>query len=160
MYPKLLTIKELLDIIQLIKELLDIKLLEGLKMKTIKGKYFYGNEISDYGQQHGRVDYRTLAKAFDAVYAGDITKLFYSTINGEYSEPELYNGSDYNNEDDYYYDIFQYYIISAGGAQVLQYWTDEIVYYLPALDMYVWAVTHCGTSWDYVLTDIKVDAEE
>lgn len=120
-------------------------------------KYFYGNEVSSYGVEHNRVDYRTLAKCFDAVLCNDIKKLFYSTINNEYNEVELYNGSDYNEEDDYYYDIFQYFIIDNNGAEILKDYTDEIVYYIPVLDMYVWGVTHCGTSWDYVLTDIKID---
>ena len=31
----------------------------------------------------------------------------------------------------------------------------EIVYYSEELDLYIWGVTHYGTSWDYVLTDIK-----
>ena len=34
--------------------------------------------------------------------------------------------------------------------------TDEIVYYNEELDMYVWGITHYGTSWDYVLTDIAI----
>lgn len=38
----------------------------------VHGKYFYGNEVSEYGQEHGYVDYRTLAKAFDAVMNNDI----------------------------------------------------------------------------------------
>ena len=130
-----------------------------MKNKTINSNYFYGNEVSQYGQQHGYVDYATLAKAFDAVLCNDIVKLFYSTINSEYNEPELINGTDYNEEEDYYYDIYQYYIISAGGADILQSWTDEIVYYIPALDMYVWGVCHFGTSWNYVLTDIKISKE-
>ena len=54
-------------------------------------------------------------------------------------------------------EIFQYYIISNSGKDILTYHTDEIVYYLPTLDSYVWGVTHYGTSWDYVLTDIKID---
>ena len=123
-------------------------------------KYFYGHEISSYGVENNRVDYRTLAKCFDAVLCNDITKLFYSTINDEYNEIEYYNGTDYNEEDDYYYDIFQYYIISSYGAEILERYTDEIVYYLPAIDIYVWGVTHFGTSWDYVLTDIKINEEE
>lgn len=122
-------------------------------------KYFYGNEISDYGVQNNRVDYRTLAKCFDAVLCNDITKLFYSTINNEYNEVELYNGMDYNEEEDYYEDIYQYYIISSYGAEILEHYTDEIVYYLPSIDVYVWGVTHFGTSWDYVLTNIKIDEE-
>lgn len=132
-------------------------------MKTIKGKYFYGNEISQYGQQNGYVDYRTLAKAFDAVMVNDITKLFYCDINGEWSEPEYYNGSEYwtdDNGNDCYNEIYQYYIVDQYGADLLQAWTDEIVLYLPALDMYIWGVTHFGTSWDYVLTDIKIETEE
>lgn len=161
-------------------------------------KYFYGNEISDYGVQHNRVDYRTLAKCFDGVLCNDITKLFYSDINGEFNEPEQINGyidnSDVINElneqideltaqlddgdgdalqeqidalqeqidelqreQDEQPEIFQYYIISWQGAQLLQDLTDEIIYYLPAIDVYIWGVTHYGTSWDYVLTDIKID---
>ena len=122
-------------------------------------KYFFGNEISSYGVQNNRVDYKALAASFDAVLCNDITKLFYSTINNEYSEAELYNGYDYNNEEDNYYDIYQYYIISERGAVLLKDYTDEIVYYIPVLDMYIWGVTHFGTSWDYVLTDIKINEE-
>lgn len=57
-------------------------------------------------------------------------------------------------------EIFQYFIISDNGAEILKDYTDEIVYYVPALDCYVWGVTHYGTSWDYVLTDIKIEVEE
>ena len=122
-------------------------------------KYFYGNEISAYGVKNNRVDYRALAKSFDAVLCNDITKLFYSTINNEYNEIEYYNGNDYNEEEDYYYDVYQYYVISSYGAEILERYTNEIVYYLPAIDIYVWGVTHFGTSWDYVLTDIKINKE-
>ena len=54
-------------------------------------------------------------------------------------------------------DIYQYYIISDAGYNVLKYHTNEIVWYVPALDVYVWGVTHWGTSWDYVLTNIKIE---
>ena len=57
-------------------------------------------------------------------------------------------------------EIFQYFVISGYGAQILQELTDEIVYYLPIIDCYVWGVTHWGTSWDYVLTDIPVEIEQ
>ena len=61
--------------------------------------------------------------------------------------------------EEYYYDVFQYYIISDNGARILSDYTNEIVWYNEKLDMYVWGVTHCGTSWDYVLTDIKIEKE-
>lgn len=124
-----------------------------------KSKYFYGNAISEYGLKNGYVDYRTLAKSFDAVMCNDITKLFYATVNNEYNEVELVNGCDYDDENDYYYDIFQYFIIDHNGYDILTELTDEIVYYIPVLDMYIWGVTHLGTSWDYVLTDIKIDLD-
>ena len=54
-------------------------------------------------------------------------------------------------------EIFQYYIISDAGAQILEDWTNEIVFYNEELDMYVWGVTHWGTAWNYVLTDIKLN---
>ena len=40
-------------------------------------KYYYGNAISDYGMEHGYVDYATLAKCFDAVLNNDIMSLTY-----------------------------------------------------------------------------------
>jgi hypothetical protein len=57
-------------------------------------------------------------------------------------------------------EIFQYYIISDDGADILKRETNEIVYYNEELDMYVWGVTHWGTSWDHVLTDIPLEKEE
>ena len=68
---------------------------------------------------------------------------------------ELENGGE-TDEDDEYYEIYQWYIISDAGARFLEEYTDEIVYYNEDLDMYLWGITHFGTSWDYVLTDIKL----
>ena len=53
-------------------------------------------------------------------------------------------------------EVFQWYIVDEGGARLLQD-IDQIVYYNEKLNVYLWGVTHCGTSWDYVLTDIKID---
>lgn len=62
-------------------------------------------------------------------------------------------------EQDNQQEIFQYFIISDYGAEILQTWTDEIVYYIDYLDIYIWGVTHYGTSWDYVLTNIKIEKD-
>jgi len=56
-------------------------------------------------------------------------------------------------------EIFQYYIVSDNGASILEEY-NEIVFYNETLDMYVWGVTHFGTSWDYVLTDIPCEIDE
>ena len=116
-----------------------------------RSKYFYGNEISKYGMENGFVDYRTLAKSFDSVLANNII----AKTDRDYWE--CVNGCEYDEETDEFVEIFQYYIISAQGASILEELTDEIVFYNFDLDMYVWGVTHFGTSWDYVLTNIKVE---
>lgn len=61
------------------------------------------------------------------------------------------------NEQDEQPEIFQYYIISDAGARTLEE-INEIVFYNEVLDMYVWGVTHWGTSWDYVLTSVPCNA--
>lgn len=122
-------------------------------MMTMKTNYFYGNKVSDYGIKHGYVDYRTLAKSFDAVLNNDII-----SKTQDIGYWELVSGCDYDEETDSYTDIFQYYIVSDEGARILDD-CDEIVFYNEELDMYVWGVTHWGTSWDYVLTDIKIEKD-
>lgn len=61
------------------------------------------------------------------------------------------------NEQDNDPEVFQWFIVDDWGARLLQQETDEIVYYNETLDMYLWGVTHYGTSWDYVLTSIAID---
>ena len=60
------------------------------------------------------------------------------------------------NEQDNDPDVFQWFIVDNFGARLLQD-INEIVYYNETLDMYLWGVTHYGTSWNYVLTSIKID---
>lgn len=54
-------------------------------------------------------------------------------------------------------EIFQYYIVDDNGANLIQEYTTDPLFYCEAVDMYIWGVTHYGTSWDYVLTDIKCE---
>lgn len=118
----------------------------------MKTKYFYGNEISQYGMENGYVDYRTLANSFNHVRNNDIIPNT-SDIGYWY----IVNGNEYDEETYTYTEIFQYYIIDYSGFQILSKMTNEIVFYNESLDMYVWGVTHYGTAWDYVLTDIEIN---
>ena len=68
--------------------------------------------------------------------------------------------SELEREQDEQPDIYQYYIISHRGADILIDYTNEIVYYLPALDCYIWGITHFGTGWTHVLTNIKIELSE
>lgn len=106
-------------------------------------KYYYGNEISFYGMEHGYVDYLTLSKAFDNVHNDEMIKHgLWEQIGGVLGDDD---------------EIFQYYIISPQGADILMEDTNEVVFYNEDYDMYLWGVTHFGTAWDYVLTDIAIN---
>ena len=122
-------------------------------MATMKlhTKYFYGNEVSEEGQKYNRLDYGTLAKSFNHVMANDIMS---KTANIGYWD--LVSGSYYDEETDSFTDIYQLFIVDSQGAEILEE-CNEIVYYNEELDMYVWGVTHYGTSWDYVLTDVPIN---
>lgn len=74
------------------------------------------------------------------------------------AEWKLVNGVDYDEETEEFIEIYQDFIISHQGYDILSEYTDEIVYYNETLDLYVWGVTHQGTPWDYALTDIKIES--
>lgn len=76
-------------------------------------------------------------------------------INYEVDYWELENGTDYDEENDYYYDIYQYYILDDNDAERLKENTNEIIYYNSELDLYLLGVTHFGSSWRIVASDFK-----
>lgn len=123
---------------------------KGLAKMTREMKLYgnraYGEEVSKYGLEHGYLDYRTLAKILEDTILNNTvraeTMCDWEIVNGEFKEM-----------------IFQDYIISESGYRFLAEYTDEIVFYNEKLDLYIWGVTHFGTSWDYVLTDIKLVKE-
>ena len=141
-------------------------------------EFFYGSRISDYGIKNGYVDYGTLSRAFDAVLNNEVMEktieigyweiengsvFYYENSRGDtISETDYYDLSPEDQEDyfEHYNEVFQYYIIDENGARILEELTNEIVWYNEVLNMYMWGVTHYGTSWDYVLTDIKLDLDE
>lgn len=119
------------------------------EIKVYDGKV-YGHKVSEYGLKHGYLDYYTLSEI-----VGDCILNNSIFLEAGYENWELVSGEE---EDEYgdYYEVYQYYIITEYGAKFLEDRTDEIVYYNPNLDMYLWGITHFGTSWDYVLTDLKL----
>ena len=123
------------------------------KQLKLAGKYFCGNEISNYGKEHGFLDYDTFSRAFDHALNNSIFELGQGIGYGW----ELVNGLDFDYEEEEIIEeleVFQWYIVSDSGAQIIQDYTNEILYYHDELDIYLWGVTHWGTGWDYVLTDI------
>ena len=139
-------------------------------MVTYDGKTLYGKEISGYGLNNGYVDYKTLSDIvgnhilnneiikyevdnWEVVNGSDI-KYYDSKADDYVEESEIENWDDVEEK---YIDIFQYYIIDNWGVEILSNYTDEIIFYNEKLDVYLWGITHYGTSWDYVLTDIKIE---
>ena len=114
-------------------------------VKTImKTEYFLGEKVSSYGISHNRVDYYTLSKTFNHVLANNIWQAGFKKelIHGEVIDATA---------------VYQAFIIDENGKDILCKYTNENVYYIKELKMYLWGVTHYGTRWEYVLTDIVLN---
>ena len=123
------------------------------QLRMYDGKVF-GETVSQYGIENGYLDYRALAHIVgDCVLNNNVFEY------GGFENWELACG-DEEGEEGEYHDIYQYCIITDSGYSFLERYTDEIVYYHEELDMYLWGITHFGTSWDYVLTDIRLVGDE
>ena len=124
---------------------------------------FYINEkkLNKYEKENKRISYKTLIDYLfndSLILCNNITKLFYTDINGEYIEPILKVGQDYD-ENDEPQDIYQYFIVDFPNFNLdfmKKYCQNEIIlYYIDFLDCYILGVDHFGTGWDYVLTDFE-----
>lgn len=160
-----------------------------MKTNKLYGTTFCGNEASDYAKENGYLDYATFAKAFDAVMNNSIMENtceigYWEQENGiidnseeieeleeqiedleegfeEYTDiQEKIDELKEEHERLYNQEIFQYYIVSDQGAKMIKQYTDDPLFYNESLDMYVWGITHYGTSWKYVLTDIELNCGE
>jgi hypothetical protein len=121
--------------------------------------------IENMNKQTEEISYKELARRVgDMVMANNLRKEVYKTHefdleNGEESycykheTPEECQ-KDSDNCDFEYYDIYQEYIITAGGADYLTRNTNEIVFYNEKLDIYLWGITHFGTGWSAVFTSL------
>lgn len=117
------------------------------EMVMYGGKVF-GEEVSKYGLDHGYLDYRTLAKIVGPTILNN--DLISRCTDGVW---EIITESEER-------DIYQYYIISEDGFRFLGDFTDEIVFYNAELELFLWGITHYGTAWDHVLTNIKLKEVE
>lgn len=160
-----------------------------MKRNKLYGTTFCGNEASDYAKENGYLDYATFAKAFDAVMNNSIMENtceigYWEQENGiidnseeieeleeqiedleegfeEYTDiQEKIDELKEEQEQSYNQDIFQYYIVSDQGAEMIKQYTEDPLFYNETLDMYIWGITHYGTAWSYVLTDVKLNCKE
>lgn len=121
---------------------------EGKVLEIYNGKY-RGVVISEYGIENGELDYKSLGRIIEDYIPNDVIR---NNIDVD-EEWEIVAGKDDETGGDM---IMHEYIISEHGCAFLKEYTDELVFYNREIDVYIWAVTHTNTSWDYVLTGTKL----
>lgn len=122
----------------------------------MKKYLFIRNDLLEGRQEGDQVTYKQLIEQYvdSMIMNNEIMKETF-----EIGYWELYNGNDYNEEEDYYKDIYQYFIIDWQSAERLAEDTDEIIYYNEKLDLYLLGVTHFGTAWSGVETDYIITTD-
>ena len=100
--------------------------------------------VSDYAKEKGYLDYKTLAHMLEDLILNNTIR---EATLGEW---EIVAGN---------FDkmVMQDFIISRYGYEILKDYTNELVFYNDNLGIYIWAVCHWGTSWDYELTRTKLE---
>ena len=113
---------------------------------NLYGNKVFGVTVSDLALERGYLDYKALANILEDC-------ILNNTLRSEtFGEWEMVSGTLKEA-------ISQDFIISKYGYHILSEYTDEVVFYNERLNIYIWGVSHWGTSWEYVLTDIKLIPE-
>ncbi len=122
-------------------------------MKKLK-MYVNMEDLNEYEKEHNKISYRRL---IDRISNG--IWLFNNAPELSEYDFEYEVNSDYDEETDEYIDIYQYYLIDINSYTIEKLQdlkcNDVIIAWSEKLGEYVLMVDHCGTSWDYVLTDIE-----
>lgn len=127
-------------------------------------------KMGDYEKEQGYASYRTIVERFigDIVLCNNIVDIdgnvgffesnikYYNENDEEITEEEYLNDDNaYANEDTP--EFYQYYLCNVGQWEKEQLQKMGIYLdYSNVLDCDVLCVDHWGTSWDYVLTDVKL----
>ena len=128
-------------------------------------------KMGEYEKENGYASYRTIVEYFigDIVLCNNITEIDESVYDNLPIEEIYYNENDekiteeeYYNNDNAYCDnsapeIYQYYLCHVSDYEKKQCEKAGLILsYSDKLDCDVLCVDHYGTSWDYVLTDVKL----
>ena len=127
----------------------------------MKEENIFISALKNYiGEEKDSISYGTLTSFIftDMILCNNIEK--YS------NNWELELGEEYNEEEEEYIDIYQYYIVDVDTWRLEKYKeylqetnkpSDLILWYDNELDIYILGVSHCGTSWSYVPTNIEIN---
>jgi hypothetical protein len=109
----------------------------------------------DYAEYDRELTGKTIRCNYDQIFPAGAQMILCNEIPSAF--PELWdymeNGDVYDEETDEYSEIYQFYIINNMTAERLKESTDEIIFYIEKLDLYVLGVTHWGTAWSHVGAD-------
>lgn len=110
-------------------------------------------DLNEYERENNRISYKRLIERIGNTW------LFNQAPTLSNYDFEFVLNSDYDEENDEYVEIYQYYLINIDNytLELLQKnnCTDLIIAWSETLEEYILCVDHFGTSWDYVLTDIE-----
>lgn len=142
-------------------------------MKNEKIALLKNEKMGDYEKEQGRASYRTIISYFigDIVLCNNIVEIdesvYYNMIQEDNTKYYNEDGEEIS-EDEYYEDdnayaennqpeIYQYYLCNISDWEKEQLQKAGIILsYSDMLDCDVLCVDHFGTSWDYVLTGVKL----
>lgn len=121
--------------------------------KKIK-MYVNMEDLNEEEKRTNKISYRRLVNRISS----DVWLFNNAPKLSEYDFEFILN-SDYDEENDEYFDIYQYYLINMDSYMIEKLkdikCKDLIIAWSDTLEEYVLLVDHCGTSWDYVMTDIE-----
>lgn len=125
-----------------------------------KKKYLFLREDELKGKKDG--DYLSYMQLINH-YLGDRLILNNNFIHcGEEYGPgywEIFNGIDYDEENEESIEVYQYFIIDENDAERLAEDTSELIYYNEQMNLYLLGVTHFGSSWEIVPTDYIITTD-
>lgn len=135
------------------KPIIEIEPTEDKKM------YISEKDLKPYEKQTGRVSYATAVDRFcgPILLCNDIVNvdpdIWCNIVCGD-----LWTTDDDTEDEGEMCDVYQYYLCHLNEYDIErlhEYGDPLIIAYSEKLDLYVLMVTHFGTLWDYVTTDIK-----
>jgi len=134
-----------------------------MSYRTI-GSGVYFDKVSQYGVEHNLLTFKDIIERehISLVMCNNLPEVC-EQLN-DYSIWDNMDKGLYDEENEEYEEIFQWYLtdISEWTYKWLKktYGDNLLFTYCDSLDCYVLCVTHFGTSWDCVLTDIQIEEDK
>lgn len=130
-------------------------------------------KMGEYEKEKGFASYRTIIERFigDIVLCNNIVDIdtsvydnmnenniyYWDNIKNDYATKEEYENDKENNISEEYREIYQFYLCNISDYEKEQLQKAGVILsYSDKLDCDVLCVDHFGTSWDYVLTNVKL----